>query len=324
MEFKQNGLVVKDNALINAMCDLSLQATRFLAFTISRIDHLNVNPNKSLEMEINVTDFAEVFNIDLKNAYHEVEILATQLQKKIIQFRKDDRRIKVGIISRQEYIDSEGRVFIKFDELLVPYLIGLKEQFTQYMLKDVYQFKSVSTWRLYELMKQFYKISKREIKVDELKWKLNIEDKYDRIDNLKLRILDPSIVEINELSDLLVTYEQKKRGRKVVGFIFHIIAKEPKTREDKINKAMTQFSKKTISKNPELARILRERCGIGATQAKELVNYAVSTGQEILLDELSQKLPARYEKLKEKKTTPGGYAYKAIKAELMQQSLVKS
>lgn len=319
----QKSLVVKDNALINAMCDLSLQATRFLAFAISKIDPFNVNPEKFLQMEINVQEFAETFNIDMKNAYKEVEILATQLQKKIIQFRRDDRRIKVGIISRQEYIDSEGRVFIKFDEILVPYLIGLKEQFTKYMLKDVYQFKSVSTWRLYELMKQFHKIGRREIEIDELKWKLNVEEKYDRITNLKQWIIDPSINELNELSDILVSYEQKKRGRKVVGFVFYIVTKEPKTREDKINKAMTQLSQKATSKSPDLARMLREKCGIGATQAKELINYAVSTGQEKLLEELSEKLPVRYDKLKEKKTTPGGYAYKAIKAELMQQSLLK-
>lgn len=324
MNAEQKGLVVKDNALVNAMCDLSLQATRFLAFAISKIDHLNVNPEKSLQMEIHVSEFAEIFNLDIKSAYREVEILATQLQKKIIQFRKGERRIKVGIISRQEYIDLEGRVFIKFDETIVPYLIGLSEQFTKYMLKDVYQFKSVSTWRLYELLKQFHKIGQREIDIDELKWKLNIEDKYDRIGNLKIRIIEPSVKEINELSDILVTFSQKKRGRRVVSFIFDIVTKQAKTREDIINNAVTKTVEKATSKNPDLARFLREKCGIGATQAKELANYAVSTNQIALLEALAEKLPARYDKLKEKKTTPGGYAYKAIKAELMQQNLLKT
>jgi plasmid replication initiation protein len=73
----------------------------------------------------------------------------------------------------------------------------------------------------------------RYISVEDLKKWLQLEDKYDRYNNLNQRVLTPALSEINEKSDLFVEYEPIKKGRKVTGIEFSItyektVKKRPK------------------------------------------------------------------------------------------------
>lgn len=74
--------------------------------------------------------------------------------------------------------------------------------------------------KLYKLLYQYKKISKRVFSVEELKTQFGIKDKYPNYKNFKQRVLEPSIMQINEKTDLYVNYEEKKFGRKVDKIIF--------------------------------------------------------------------------------------------------------
>lgn len=273
MNTQRNEIVRKSNALVNAMLDLGLQANRFLAFTISRLDPtLEPKAGEHLDVEIDVPGFSEAFNIDIKNAYREVESLADQLHRKIIQFESGPgERIKVGIITRQRYLDGEGRVWLRFDEYLVPHILGLKEHYTPYRIRDVYQFQRASTWRVYELLKQHIKIGKREFDLDEFKWKVGIDGKYNSIGDLKKRILDPAIEEINTTSDIKIQWENIKRGRKVTGFRFFITPnKDTKTYREKVRDKIERAFPPKPPKNPDFAHRLREEFEVAPKQADQL------------------------------------------------------
>ena len=263
-------LVVKSNALVNAMFDLGLQANRFLAFTISRLDHsAEPKPGHPVDLEIDVPGFAEAFDIDLKNAYREVEILADQLQRKIIQFENTPgERIKVGIITRQKYCEGEGRAWIRFDEDLVPHLLGLKKQFTKYRIRDVYQFQRAATWRVYELLQQFKDVGKREFELEEFKRKVGVLGQYPRVTDLQRWILLPAIDEINKTSDIKVELEKIKRGRTIVGLRFFIVPnQDTKTHREKVRDKVERAFPPQPPKNPDFARRLREEFRVSAKQA---------------------------------------------------------
>ena len=53
---------------------------------------------------------------------------------------------------------------------------------------------------------------------------------YSRINNLKARALEPAIDEINEKTDINITYENVKRGRTVTGLKFTV---KPKAKPQK-------------------------------------------------------------------------------------------
>ena len=49
---------------------------------------------------------------------------------------------------------------------------------------------------------------------------------YKRMGNFKLRVLDLAVQEINEKTDIKVSYEQVKKGRTIIGFKFKVLDKE--------------------------------------------------------------------------------------------------
>lgn len=315
----RSALVVKSNALISAMVDLSLQANRFLAFAISLLPR-DIDPlaGKPIELEIPVMEFAKVFEIPLTNVYPEIEELADKLQRKIITLQPDQTlsggRVKVGLITRQEYREGEGRVWLRFDEDLIPHLVGLREKFTQYRLKDVYQFARASTWRVYEILKQFKEAGKREIEIEDFKRMTATTGKYPRPTDLKARVIDPAIEEINATSDLQVQYEQKKRGRRITGFTF-IIRDNPntKTPQERVRAAAESLDngRELV---PALAQILTEDYRVSQKQARQLANLAIGQEERVLAK--LPKIKARFEKLKDRKTNLGGYIFNALKDEL--------
>lgn len=319
-------LVVKSNALINAMFDMGLQEMRFLAFAISQLPR-GLEPLKGtpVDLEIDVSALAEAFEIDPKNAYHETKALADRLMKKIIEFESDGRQIGVGLLSKREYHIGEGRLLLRFDEDLIPHLIGLKENFTKYRIKDVYQFKRASTWRMYELLKQFKEVGKREFELEELKFKLGVGGLYSRLSDFKRRIIDTAIEDINVTSDILVTFDQKKRGRRVVKLIFHIRQNEDTmTRMEKLRKQTDKITAKTPPPNPEFAKRLREEFGLVQLRADQIAKLAATASEASLKH--AEAILARAKKDHEagKIKSLGGYVFTVLKNEFIQERVTIS
>ena len=60
-----------------------------------------------------------------------------------------------------------------------------------------------------------------QIELSEFRVKLGVEDdEYKAMNHFKSRVLEPSIKQINQHTDIIVSYEQHKRGRTITGFSF--------------------------------------------------------------------------------------------------------
>ena len=323
-------LVVKSNALVEAMSDMGLQEMRFLAFAASQLPH-DLVPEKGqpYDMEIDVQSFAATFEITEKNAYRELKKLADRLIQKIVEFDDDEGyEVAVGLLSKRKYHHGEGRLWFRFDEDLLPHLIGLTERFTQYRIKDVYQFSRASTFRLYELLKEFKNLGKREIAIDDLRWKLGLTDKYPRVTSLKDWVIEPAVKEINATSDIKVQYEQRKRGRRVVSLIFHMIDNDDtKTHSEKIRELFEKELDQGEDLAPEIAKLLREEYRMNAKQARQIANGYSQRKSEIIkklpiLKKRWEKLPAKNPRTGRPRTSLGGYIFSALKSDMLQGSLI--
>lgn len=316
MNAQHKAIVVKSNALVEAMADMGLQEMRFLAFAASQLPHdLEPEKGKPYDMEIDVQALAKTFNITEKNAYREVKILADKLMRKIIEF--DDAEgceVAVGLISKRKYHHGEGRLWFRFDEDLLPHLMGLTERFTQYRLKDVYQFSRPSTWRLYELLRAYKDIGKRDIDLEDLRWKLGLVDKYPRPIDLRKWVIDPAIEEINATSDMQVQYEQRKRGRRIVGYRFHM-KPQAVDREDQV-RGYGKTKKQQASAAPDVAERLE---GLGVDR-KMAVKLSQSFQTEARKKALEKRLAAIEKKWKDEgePKSKGGYVVNAVKG-IMQE-----
>ena len=111
----------------------------------------------------------------------------------------------------------------------MPFLLKLKQNFTQYEIIWTLHFKSKYSIRLYELVKSIHyrelELYKKKYTVCGLK-KLLDGEKYKEYRDFKRRVLVPAIDEINQYSDKTVSFEEVRRGRKVVAIEFTISSKD--------------------------------------------------------------------------------------------------
>ncbi|HHH2006443.1 TPA: replication initiation protein, partial [Yersinia enterocolitica] len=121
---------------------------------------------------------------------------------------------------RVQYQSGEAKVKITFSDAIMPYLTQLKGQFTRVVVKNVSSLSSAYSIRIYELLQQFRSTGDRMIAIDDFRSMLGLEDKYPDFKILNRSLLKPAIKELNEKSDLSVTVDTVKQGRKVVALHF--------------------------------------------------------------------------------------------------------
>lgn len=216
--------LVKANSLIEASYRLTLDEMRLLALTIG-----TMNPKSDQQVfEFSVSEFVNQFpDVNADRAYTQIKSAIERISERWVKTEDERHVTKFRWVSSQTYFKKEGRFKIALTNEIMPYLTQLKGQFTQYQLNHISGFSSVHAIRLYELFTQYKRLGERYISVEELKKWLQLEDKYDRYNNLNQWVLIPALSEINEKSDLFVGYEPIKRGRKIIGVEFNITHEKP-------------------------------------------------------------------------------------------------
>lgn len=221
----KNNLVIKHNDLIEARYELNLIEQKIILYAATKIDTNKDNFNM---VHIKVSDLTELMDTTIQR-YKEFSIIADGLMNKGIYF-KDRPDFSVRWVASSEYI-GDGIIELEFSQKLIPYLLQLKNKFTRYQLENILNLKSKYSIRLYELMKQYEKIGKREFKIEELKRILYCEGMYSDFRNFNRVVLETTKSEINEFTDINIDYKRIKQGRKVIGLVYTI---QPKEQQDKI------------------------------------------------------------------------------------------
>lgn len=217
----KDNLIVKSNQLIEARYDLNLNEQKIILYAISQINRDNKSFNS---IELNITEFTDLLDTKGKR-YEEIRNIVRDLRKKEIIINTEDKEYITGWLSSITFSKNTGKIKIRFDDDLIPYLLQLKNRFTRYQLRNILYLKSKYSIRMYELLKQYESIGKRNFSLKELKKILFIDDQYIRIYDFERFVLIPAKDEINKYTDIKIDYEKQKRGRKIVGIEFLIESK---------------------------------------------------------------------------------------------------
>lgn len=120
--------------------------------------------------------------------------------------------------------DESGGWYVEINATnsALPLLFNFKDRYFKYELFNALQLKSSNQIRIYELLKQFEGLGKREIAVDELQELLGVS--YTRWDRFKSSVLDNCQKALEQNTDICYTYEKGKSGvgGKWLTIIFHI------------------------------------------------------------------------------------------------------
>ncbi|MHB8261413.1 MAG: RepB family plasmid replication initiator protein [Bacteroidia bacterium] len=141
----------------------------------------------------------------------------------------EDGWLHVGFINYSEYNPVTGLVEFEISRKLMPYLLELAKGFTTYNLIVALSLKSEYSQRFYEFCSRFKDTGVWNISVEDLKFILKLDGKYEVYNNFKNRILEPSKKELKALfdkggCDLYFVYHEKKTGKSVTDLTFKIVS----------------------------------------------------------------------------------------------------
>lgn len=210
--------ISKDNYLVEASYSLTLQEQRLILACLSKIDSRHDVPKT---IELTASEYSSLMEIDIKNAHRELYKAADKLYdrsivvtdpKKTEEFRWVQKKVK--------FLKGEGRIKLSWSEDVLAYISQLKRRFTSYRLSDVAQLNTSYAIRLYELLMQFNSTKERHINLAKLRDFLHLQNKYPLFRDFNKWVIKPSVKEINQSSNLQVTYSLIKDGRNVTGIRF--------------------------------------------------------------------------------------------------------
>ena len=232
---QQTYFVAKSNELIQqSRYSMTVQQNKIMLYLISKIKPMDIGDEV---YSVSVRDFCKVCNIDYNSGknYEDAKKAIKAIADKSVWVRQaDGSEVLLRWLNRVKLNRETNGFEITFHEDMLPYLYDLQSRYTRYCFDNVLTMKSKYGIRLYELLKS-YQFSNNEISftVEELKKRLDAEG-YKRYPDFRRFVLEKAIEDINECSDIAVSYtpcsSSNKRGTNYITFTI----KEPDCLEDKL------------------------------------------------------------------------------------------
>lgn len=250
----KNNLVVMDNNLIRASYKLTANEMRLIFVALSQMSKNPdepIDPNKAYY--ISKDDFVRL-GVDPKNVAREIRDACSELLNRVVVINTPIGELhahwvlnilhfKTEVFERlkKEYPDTKNDeefintlrmhnlldslpVVVKSDDNIIarivfhpnmiPYISQLRRQFTKLNLTDMAGFSSFYSYRIYMMLMQFRETGFCKIHLEDLRDSLDLKNKYDATKDLKVRVIDTAVDEINEKSPYAVRYDLIKTGRK--------------------------------------------------------------------------------------------------------------
>jgi len=251
---KNRNIVKQDYKLINAKYKLNTSEIKFIMTVLAQI---NMNDEEFSTYEIKVSELEEKLQAEQNET--RLKQFAKQLMSKPLEVPTDTGWIVFNWFSKIQYIRGQSKFIVRIDGDLKPYLLDLKKRFVQYNLRYILPLTSNYSIRIYQLLKEYEKATKRTFTIDELMDILQVPKSLKRYDNFKRKILKVAEKELIAHCDIFFEYEEIKEGKRVNEILFrikknHWLQEEAKDnqgtfKETLIDEELMQYIGKTIYQN---------------------------------------------------------------------------
>lgn len=236
-------LIIKDNALINASYHLDLIEQRLILLAIAQSRRVGEELTATTKLKISVSDYIDTYSLQGRSVYENIKkACKTLFERQFTYTEQQEKGVRVATsrwVSEIAYNDKTTAIDMTFAPSVVPLITMLERHFTSYDLEQVAGLNSKYAIRLYEIVIAWKSNGKtNQIGVEQLRDRLGVfDDEYQRMELFKRKVLDKSVAEINKKTEINLSYEQHKQGRKIVGFTFTIKQKsKPKKIKDDTKK----------------------------------------------------------------------------------------
>ena len=256
---KEN-LVVKHNDLVTASYAMTRHEQNVLLACISQIDSRErLEDGKTFILTVEQARDLFYNGNDQNHAYRDLKTASERLfERKIRLDIGDGKELLTRFVQSVVFDPNQGAVTLRFATDIHPYLSQLERNFTQYRLVNIVQLTSIYAVRLYELVICWLgqKLYNKEFDIDEFRRLMGVDDKYSQIGELKKRVIDPAMEQINEFTDHEIRVSYRKVGRvfRFIAFSFNVKDRE----KPKAIETTTKPSKRSKTQNRPLSEPFRD------------------------------------------------------------------
>lgn len=234
-DFERDMYIVKSNDLIQrSRYTLSYEEQRILLYLISKIKPTDKEIKRQ---DIDIKEYCKTCGININDVpcmYAFIKRTVKSLADKSFWIKiEDNKETLLRWIDKATINKNEGIINVRLCEDLLPYLIQVKKNYTQYTLASVLAMKSKYSPRLYEILLSYlylyrgFNETHKEYDIIELMELLGITEKtketyLKNVSMFKKNVIEKAVEEINYYTELKIDVEYKKEKKKIKTIRFNI------------------------------------------------------------------------------------------------------
>ena len=197
-------------------------------------EHLEgLNRNQTIKLEIKIKEFLQDIGANVKNYKHLIDSIEI-MQSNILKWREGDEVITTAIINKAIHNERTGKVEIYVDSDIARHILEVKKQSNFHFLKsNIFRLQNAQSIKFYPFFKSWENYPKGyETELERFKKQFGYNTSGYRFwNNFEAKVLKSAIEEINEKTDIIVTYTivgENLDGLRprVTGLIFRVTSKE--------------------------------------------------------------------------------------------------
>lgn len=238
---------VQHNDLITSVAKMDKLPLKIFEFAASFIDPNS--PPENNEIYLSKSDLFMFFNVSDSNKHSRFKQVIENMQKQsyFVMNRKSNEGLDFESIVPITYVkwdDHSDEVIIEFNRHIMPYLLQINQDFTQYAISDILELNSKYSIILYKWLSMHYNqydyykskgnrtnrqlelLKNPVVTVKELRRITDTMNEYPRFTNFESYVVKNALKEISEYTHFEVTYEKYKKGRSIESIKFFVDEKQ--------------------------------------------------------------------------------------------------
>jgi len=219
----RTGLEIRQhNALTNARYEYSELQLDLLFFLVSKLR----KEQKTIVYELNIRELSNLTGKKYNPGY--LHKATADMGSRVFEVLTEKSYEQLWMFQRVKYLLGQGIIEIKLTEDILPFLFDLKDNFTSYELASALRLTSKYAKRIYQLCSQWKdKGETKKYDLPEFKKMLGLLDekgneKIKQIGQLREKVLDLAVKQINEHTELHISYSLEKKVRTFKSIVFTV------------------------------------------------------------------------------------------------------
>lgn len=240
-----NQKIVQSNELITSVVKMDRIPLKYFEIAVASLDINNIPEDRTVYLDKEL--LYSYFNLSSTARNNRLKDALLQLHKQstfhISSNGTNSPNIVISPFEKTEWNDFDNSVAIRFTPAIMPYLVELKKNFTQYQLADISKLNSrhaiilfkhfCMNYNKYEhymhdakMCGKFEDFKSPVMSVDELRRITSTQKEYELFANFRKRVIEVAVKEVSLFTSLNVTFKTIKTGRKVTDIQFFIERKD--------------------------------------------------------------------------------------------------